>query len=52
LWLMQEEQVLVEEDMSLLPLCEANRSIVVDPTVFADHVVFKVGSLKLIDRAP
>ncbi|MEM0272110.1 MAG: hypothetical protein QW514_06190 [Thermoprotei archaeon] len=50
--MMDTKEVLVEEEETLLPLCESNRNIVVDPTVFADHVVFRVGSLKLIDRAP
>lgn len=49
---MESQQVLEEEELSLLPLCEANRNIVVDPTVYADHVVFRVGALTLIDRAP
>ena len=38
--------------MMLLPLCEANRSIVAYPTVYAANVAFNVGALKLIDKAP
>lgn len=41
-----------EEHIQLLPLCEANRSIVVDPTTYAANVVFNVGSMKLIQNAP
>lgn len=49
---METEQVLEEEELCLLPLCEANRNMVVDPTIYVDHVVFRVGALTLIDRAP
>jgi len=49
---MDTKEVLVEEEETLLPLCEVNRSLVVDPTLYVDHVVFRVGSLILIDRAP
>ena len=49
----KEELVEVaEEAVQLLPLCEANRSLVVDPTIYAANAVFNVGSLKLIDKAP
>ncbi len=41
-----------QEVEQLLPLCEANRNLVADPTVYAANVVFNVGSLKLIDKAP
>lgn len=36
----------------LLPLCEGNRSIVIDPTRYAANAVFNIGSMKLIDKAP
>ncbi len=45
-------EVETQEEEQLLPLCEANRSLVADPTVYAANVVFNVGSLKLIDKAP
>ena len=49
----KEELVEVaEETVQLLPLCEANRSPVVDPTIYATNTVFNVASLKLIDKAP
>jgi hypothetical protein len=35
-----------------LPLCDANRSLVVDPTFYSANVVFRVGSLNFIDKAP
>ncbi|MEM0075389.1 MAG: hypothetical protein QXV84_03480 [Conexivisphaerales archaeon] len=44
--------VVEEETEELLPLCEANRQLVVDPSLYAYNVVFQVGSLKLIDKAP
>jgi hypothetical protein len=40
----------VEEQM--LPLCEMNRSVVVNPLSYASNVVFQVGPLRLIDKAP
>lgn len=41
-----------EEKFQLLPLCEANRGIVVDPTIYSANAVFNVGSMKLIQNAP
>jgi hypothetical protein len=41
-----------EEELQLLPLCEANRRIVTDPTIYAGNAVFNVGSMKLIQNAP
>ncbi len=35
-----------------LPLCEANRELVLNPSSYASNVVFKVGPLTLIDKAP
>lgn len=40
------------EELQLLPLCEANRSIVTNPTIYAANAVFNVGSMKLIQNAP
>ena len=40
------------EELQLLPLCEANRRIVTDPTIYAGNAVFNVGSMKLIQNAP
>ena len=47
---LEEEQV--DETEVMLPLCEANRSLVVDPTFYSANAVFKVGSLTFIDKAP
>lgn len=41
-------EVTEEEQFQLLPLCEANRSIVTDPTIYAGNAVFTVGSMMLI----
>lgn len=43
---------LEESSDSLLPLCEANRSIVIRPTTYVHNAVFTVGPLRLIDKAP
>lgn len=40
------------EDEVLLPLCEANRQPVTSPDVYISNVVFHVGALTLIDKAP
>lgn len=45
-------EVSEEEELQLLPLCESNRSIVTDPTIYAANAVFNVGSMKLIQNAP
>ncbi len=50
--LLMSTVVVEEETEELLPLCEANRQLVVDPSLYAYNVVFQVGSLKLIDKAP
>ncbi len=47
-----EEKTPKEEPMVFLPLCEANRQLVVQPDAYASNVVFTVGALKLIDKAP
>lgn len=45
--------VQVEEPLEeLLPLCEANRQLVVNPLAYAANVHFRVGPLRLIDKAP
>jgi hypothetical protein len=36
----------------MLPLCEANRKLVVDPAIYAHNAVFSVGPLRFIDKAP
>ena len=41
-----------EETMVLLPLCEANRDLVLRPDMYASNAVFTVGALRLIDKAP
>ncbi len=41
-----------KQEMQLLPLCEANRQLVVNTTYYASNIVFNLGSLKLIDKAP
>lgn len=45
---------LIEEETPVLflPLCEANRDLVIHPEEYASNVVFSVGALKLIDKAP
>lgn len=45
-------EVSEEEELQLLPLCESNRHIVTDPTIYAGNAVFNVGSMKLIQNAP
>jgi hypothetical protein len=40
------------DSLATLPLCDANRSLVVDPTFYSANVVFRVGSLNFIDKAP
>lgn len=49
-----EEVELVQKEVveEMLPLCEMNRSIVVNPICYASNIVFRVGALKLIDKAP
>jgi hypothetical protein len=49
-----KKEALKEDDatMVLLPLCEANRNLVLRPDVYASNAVFTVGALKLIDQAP
>jgi hypothetical protein len=45
--------VQVQEQLEvLLPLCEANRQLVVNPLAYAANVQFRVGPLRLIDKAP
>lgn len=48
------EKTRKEEEMPtmLLPLCEANRQLVVKPELYASNAVFTVGALRLIDQAP
>ncbi len=41
-----------EAEMVLLPLCEANRDLVLRPDAYASNAVFTVGALRLIDKAP
>lgn len=41
-----------KEILTLLPLCEANRETVTRPDVYVSNVEFKVGALRLIDKAP
>lgn len=41
-----------EAPMVLLPLCEANRDLVLRPDAYASNAVFTVGALRLIDKAP
>ncbi len=49
----KEEEVRKEEEaMVLLPLCEANRDLVLRPDAYASNAVFTVGALRLIDKAP
>ena len=48
----KQEEELADFAPMMLPLCEANRSIVVDPTFYAANVVFQLGTLTLIDKAP
>jgi len=45
---------LIEDELPgfVLPLCEANRKLVTNPISYASNVVFTVGALKLIDKAP
>lgn len=49
-----KEEVRKEEEtaMVLLPLCEANRDLVLRPDVYASNAVFTIGALRLIDKAP
>ncbi len=47
--LVKEEK---EESQLALPLCEANRDLVVRPDAYVSNVVFTVGALRLIDQAP
>jgi hypothetical protein len=50
---LKKEEVLKEEaQMVLLPLCEANRDLVLRPDVYVSNAVFTVGALRLIDKAP
>ncbi|MDG6928694.1 MAG: hypothetical protein JRN39_06840 [Nitrososphaerota archaeon] len=49
---MQDAEVVAEEVDGLLPICETNRHTVVQPNIYASNVVFKIGPLTLIDRAP
>lgn len=41
-----------EETQATLPLCEANRELVTRPDVYVSNVVFTVGALRFIDKAP
>jgi len=53
---MSTEEKLAEEEITtfetLLPMCEANRQLVVNPLSYAGNLVFRVGALRLIDKAP
>ncbi len=50
---MEEREVVVEEVAEqMLPMCEMNRSLVVNPLSYASNIVFQIGPLKLIDKAP
>jgi hypothetical protein len=50
---MEKSKLIVERlNEQMLPLCEMNRSIVVNPISYVSNVVFQVGPLKLIDKAP
>jgi hypothetical protein len=50
--LKKDEVVKEEAQMVLLPLCEANRDLVLRPDVYVSNAVFTVGALRLIDKAP
>jgi len=49
---MMSTKTVEEEVLTLLPMCEANRQLVTHPNVYAGNIVFNVGALKLIDKAP
>lgn len=40
------------QELELLPLCESNRGLVLRPTLYVDRIVFRVGALTLLDKAP